>query len=38
MFGAALGPAVNNLAMVRMKEDEIEQNLLGRVLEFQTDF
>ena len=38
VFGAALGPAVNNLAMVRMKEDEIEQNLLGRVLEFQTDF
>ena len=24
--------------MVKMKEDEIEQNLLGRALEFSTDF
>ena len=38
VFGAALGPAVNNMVMVKMKEDEIEQNLLGRALEFSTDF
>jgi len=38
VFGAALGPAVNNMTMVKMKEDEIEQNLLGRALEFSTDF
>ena len=38
VFGTALGPAVNNMVMVKMKEDEIEQNLLGRALEFSTDF
>jgi hypothetical protein len=38
VFGQALGPAVNNMVMVKMKEDEIEQNLLGRALEFSTDF
>jgi hypothetical protein len=38
VFGQALGPAVNNMVMVKMKEDEIEQNLLGQALEFSTDF
>jgi len=38
VFGAALGPAVNNMVMVKMKEDEIKDNLLGRVLDFQSDF
>ena len=38
VFGAALGPAVNNMVMVKMKEDEIEQNLLGKALEFSTDY
>ena len=38
VFGAALGPAVNNMVMVKMKEDEISDNLLGRVLDFQSDF
>ena len=33
VFGAALGPAVNNMVMVKMKEDEIEQNLMGDALE-----
>ena len=33
-----LGPAVNNMVMTKMKEDEIEQNLMGRALEFSTDF
>ena len=38
VFGQALGPAVNNMVMVKMKEDEIEQQLMGRALEFSTDF
>ena len=38
VFGKALGPAVNNMVMVKMKEDEINQNLLGRAMEFTTDF
>ena len=38
VFGKALGPAVNNMIMVKMKEDELDQNLLGRALEFQADF
>ena len=38
VFGQALGPAVNNMVMVKMKEDELEQNLLGRALEFSTDY
>ena len=38
VFGQALGPAVNNMVMTKMKEDEIEQNLMGRALEFSTDF
>jgi len=38
VFGDALGPAVNNMVMVKMKEDEIEQNLLGKALEFSTDY
>ena len=38
VFGTALGPAVNNMVMVKMKEDEIEQNLLGKALEFSTDY
>jgi hypothetical protein len=38
VFGAALGPATNNMIMVKMKEDEIRDNLLGRVLDFQSDF
>ena len=38
VFGQALGPAVNNMVMVKMKEDEVEQQLMGRALEFSTDF
>ena len=38
VFGTALGPAVNNMVMVKMKEDEIEQNLMGRALDFTSDF
>jgi len=38
VFGKALGPAVNNMVMVKMKENELDQNLLGRALEFQADF
>ena len=38
VFGQAIGPAVNNMVMVKMKEDEIEQQLMGRALEFSTDF
>ncbi len=38
VFGTALGPAVNNMVMVKMKEDEIDQNLLGRALDFTSDF
>ena len=38
VFGKSLGPAVNNMVMVKMKEDEINQNLLGKALEFSTDF
>ena len=38
VFGKALGPAVNNMVMVKMKENELDQNLLGRALEFQSDF
>jgi hypothetical protein len=38
VFGAALGPAVNNMVMVKMKEDEIDQNLMGRALDFTSDF
>ena len=36
--GKALGPAVNNSILIKMKEDEIDQNLLGRALDFQADF
>ena len=38
VFGKALGPAVNNMVMVKMKEDEINQNLLGRAMEFSVDY
>jgi hypothetical protein len=38
VFGQAIGPAVNNMVMVKMKEDEIDQQLMGRALEFSTDF
>jgi hypothetical protein len=38
VFGTALGPAVNNMVMVKMKEDEIDQNLMGRALDFTSDF
>ena len=38
VLGKALGPAVNNMVMVRMKEDEIKNNLMGRVLDFKANF
>tara|TARA_R100001224_G_scaffold6593_1_gene3736 strand:- start:39 stop:2282 length:2244 start_codon:yes stop_codon:yes gene_type:complete len=38
VLGQALGPAVNNSVMIQMKEDELDQKLLGRALEFSNSF
>ena len=38
VFGQALGPAVNNAVTVRLKEDELDNKLMGRALEFSSDF
>ena len=38
VLGQALGPAVNNSVMIQMKEDELDQKLLGRALEFSSSF
>jgi|TARA_E500000318_G_scaffold108034_1_gene118165 hypothetical protein len=34
VFGQALGPAVNNSVMVKMKEDELDDRMLERALNF----
>lgn len=38
VFGQALGPAVNNAVTVRLKEDELDNKLMGQALEFSSDF
>jgi hypothetical protein len=38
VFGQALGPAVNNSVMVRMKEDELNDRLLERAMDFSINY
>ena len=38
ILGQALGPAVNNSVMVKMKEDEMEDRMLERSLDFSLNF
>ena len=38
VLGQALGPAVNNAVTVRLKEDELDNKLMGQALEFSSDF
>ena len=38
VLGQALGPAVNNAVTVKLKEDELDNKLMGRALEFSSDF
>ena len=38
VFGQALGPAVNNAVTVKLKEDELDNKLMGQALEFSSDF
>jgi len=38
VFGQALGPAVNNSVMVKMKEDELDDRMLERALNFSLNY
>jgi hypothetical protein len=38
VFGQALGPAVNNSIMVKMKEDELNDRLLERAMDFSINY
>ena len=37
VFGKALGPAVNNYATIKLKENELENELMGDALELASD-
>ena len=38
VFGQALGPAVNNYAVMKLKENELENELMSDALEMSSDF
>lgn len=38
VFGQALGPAVNNSVMIKMKEDEMDDRMLERALNFSLNY
>jgi hypothetical protein len=38
VFGQALGPAVNNSVMIKMKEDELNDRLLERAMDFSINY
>ena len=37
MFGKALGPAVNNYATIKLKENELENDFMSDALELASD-